>query len=242
MKWLLTTKISDLLRSVAPSYNDKKWLRATPWFFTISVIAALLSQIPILILGALGLPGEQMAALQLALSFSLVVGLPMVVVNLVVGPRLASLLSQNSITDAVNLSSKMTRLGFLLSLPAGFFLTLYPELIIGTVYGVDFMYSASVVSMMTISAILNLAFGPLSYLLTLSSFERHAAIGQFVGLGVMVILIFLLAREHAALGAAIGILVGTFARNCVLVIMCRRCVSAPWLLLTYLDGWRANRV
>ena len=81
LQWLLAKKSKHRATGLLPSYDDERWLKAVPWFFTISLTAALLNQVPIVILGVMGLPSEQLSALQLALSFSLLVGLPMVVIN-----------------------------------------------------------------------------------------------------------------------------------------------------------------
>ena len=238
LQWLLAKKSKHRATGLLPSYDDERWLKAVPWFFTISLIAALLNQVPIVILGVMGLPSEQLSALQLALSFSLLVGLPMVVINLVMGPELAKLLSNESKRDAINLASRMTRLGLLLCFPLGVTVALFSELIVVGIYGSDYGYATTVVTVLALSALLNVAFGPLSYVLTLSGFERQAAAGQLLGLFIMSLAIIVSARELGSLGGAMGVLLGTAARNVLLVMMCGRYLKTPWILLLVREGIR----
>ena len=238
LQWLLAKKSKHRATGLLPSYDDERWLKAVPWFFTISLTAALLNQVPIVILGIMGLPPEQLSALQLALSFSLLVGLPMVVINLVMGPELAKLLSSESKRDAINLASRMTRLGLLLCFPLGVTVALFSELIVVGIYGSDYGYATTVVTVLALSALLNVAFGPLSYVLTLSGFERQAAAGQLLGLFIMSLAIIVSARELGSLGGAMGVLLGTAARNVLLVMMCGRYLKTPWSLLLVREGIR----
>ena len=238
LQWLLAKKSKHRATGLLPSYDDERWLKAVPWFFTISLTAALLNQVPIVILGVMGLPSEQLSALQLALSFSLLVGLPMVVINLVMGPELAKLLSNESKRDAINLASRMTRLGLLLCFPLGVTVALFSELIVVGIYGSDYGYATTVVTVLALSALLNVAFGPLSYVLTLSGFERQAAAGQLLGLFIMSLAIIVSARELGSLGGAMGVFLGTAARNILLVMMCGRYFKTPWSLLLVREGIR----
>ena len=238
LQWLLAKKSKHRATGLLPSYDDERWLKAVPWFFTISLTAALLNQVPIVILGVMGLPSEQLSALQLALSFSLLVGLPMVVINLVMGPELAKLLSNESKRDAINLASRMTRLGLLLCFPLGVTVALFSELIVVGIYGSDYGYATTVVTVLALSALLNVAFGPLSYVLTLSGFERQAAAGQLLGLFIMSLAIIVSARELGSLGGAMGVFLGTAARNILLVVMCGRYLKTPWSLLLAREGIR----
>lgn len=233
MQSILVRRVTRSLTAVPRSYDDAAWGKAIPWFFSISVTGALLSQMPIVITGTLGLPAAQISALQLALSFSLLVGVPMVVINLVMGPELAQLLNQKIKDDALRLSSKMTRIGVLLSSPLCIAICIYPEVLIGAVYGPDFVYASSVIMLLALSSLTNIAFGPLSYLLTLSGYERQALIGQVVGLLLMVFAVLLMAAKYGAIGSVSGVFAGTLVRNVVLGFMSRKYLGAPWSLLVF---------
>ena len=154
------------------------------------------------------------------------------------GPELAKLLSNESKRDAINLASRMTRLGLLLCFPLGVTVALFSELIVVGIYGSDYAYATTVVTVLALSALLNVAFGPLSYVLTLSGFERQAAAGQLLGLFIMSLAIIVSARELGSLGGAMGVLLGTAARNILLVRMCGRYLKTPWSLLLVREGIR----
>jgi O-antigen/teichoic acid export membrane protein len=179
------------------------------------------------------MPPAQISALQLALSFSLLVGIPMVVVNLVMGPELAQLLIKKNKSDALRLSSRMTQIGLLLSLPLCIVIGFYPDQIVSAVYGVDFVYASSAIVLLALSSLLNTAFGPISYLLTLSGYERQALTGQVIGLLLMVFIVLLLATKYGAVGSVLGVFIGTFVRNIVLSFMSRKYLGAPWSLLIF---------
>ena len=121
-------KLPTQSNRLLPSYDDERWLKAVPWFYNFFDSSTSESS-SIVILGVMGLPPEQLSALQRT-SFSLLVGLPMVVINLVMGPELAKLLSSESKRDAINLASRMTRLGLLLCFPLGVTVALFSELIV----------------------------------------------------------------------------------------------------------------
>ena len=233
MQWILVKRVTSGLKAGPRAYDDAAWAKAIPWFFFISVTSALLSQLPIVITGMLGLPPAQISALQLALSFSLLVGIPMVVVNLVMGPELAQLLIKKNKSDALRLSSRMTQIGLLLSLPLCIVIGFYPDQIVSAVYGVDFVYASSAIVLLALSSLLNTAFGPISYLLTLSGYERQALTGQVIGLLLMVLVVLLMATKYGAVGSVFGVFIGTFVRNIVLSFMSRKYLGAPWSLLIF---------
>ena len=188
---------------------------------------------PIIITGILGLPPAQISALQLALSFSLLVGIPMVVVNLVMGPELAQLLIKKSKSEALRLSSKMTQIGLLVSSPLCIVIGFYPDQIVGAVYGIDFIYASSAIVFLAFSSWLNTAFGPISYLLTLSGYERQALTGQVIGLLLMIFIVVLMATKYGAVGSVSGVFAGTLVRNVVLSFLSRKYLGAPWSLLIF---------
>ena len=82
------------------TFDDDRWREALPWFFLLTAVWSLTQQIGVLITGLLG-ETRPMSAMQLGLSASMLVALPLVVMTTITGPELARINSDGPSSQAL---------------------------------------------------------------------------------------------------------------------------------------------
>ena len=222
---------TEKYRETQAEFDDGRWISSMPWFMAISAIGASSTLSGAIILGLLGTDVSQVAAFQLGLSFSALVGLPLVIVNLVVGPQITQWWEAGDKDACIALLSKMTRLAAGVSLVGGALVLYMPEIILGVFYGDAYEYGVKTLQVLVVSQMVNVAFGPVGLALTLSGFERRAFIGQLAGLLVSVSITVMLVGDWGAIGAAVGALAGLLVWNMWMAFQLRRVWGGPFLFL-----------
>lgn len=222
---------TEKYRETQAEFDDGRWIRSMPWFMAISAIGAGSTLSGAIILGLAGTDVSQVAAFQLGLSFSALVGLPLVIVNLVVGPQITQWWEAGDKDACVALLSQMTRLAAGVSLVGGAVVLYMPEIILGVFYGGAYEYGVKTLQVLVVSQIVNVAFGPVGLALTLSGFERQAFAGQLSGLLFSVSITVMLVREWGAVGAAVGAFAGLLVWNIWMAFQVSRHWGGPFLFL-----------
>lgn len=222
---------TEKYRETQAEFDDSRWIRSMPWFMAISAIGAGSTLSGAIILGLAGTDVSQVAAFQLGLSFSALVGLPLVIVNLVVGPQITQWWEAGDKDACVALLSQMTRLAAGVSVVGGAVVLYMPEIILGVFYGGAYEYGVKTLQVLVVSQIVNVAFGPVGLALTLSGFERQAFAGQLAGLLFSVSITVMLVREWGAVGAAVGAFAGLLVWNIWMAFQVSRHWGGPFLFL-----------
>lgn len=222
---------TEKYRETQAEFDDGRWISSMPWFMAISAIGASSTLSGAIILGLVGTDVSQVAAFQLGLSFSALVGLPLVIVNLVVGPQITQWWEAGDKDACVALLSKMTRLAAGVSLVGGALVLYMPEIILGVFYGDAYEYGVKTLQVLVVSQMVNVAFGPVGLALTLSGFERRALIGQLAGLLVSISITVMLVGDWGAIGAAVGAFAGLLVWNIWMAFQVRRHWGGPYLFL-----------
>lgn len=222
---------TEKYRETQAEFDDGRWISSMPWFIAISAIGASSTLSGAIILGLVGTDVSQVAAFQLGLSFSALVGLPLVIVNLVVGPQITQWWEAGDKDACVALLSKMTRLAAGVSLVGGALVLYMPEIILSVFYGDTYEYGVKTLQVLVVSQMLNVAFGPVGLALTLSGFERQAFTGQLAGLLVSLSITVMLVGEWGAVGAAVGAFAGLLVWNIWMAFQVRRQWGGPFLFL-----------
>ena len=230
--WLFRSGIATKkYRETQAEFDDGRWSRSMPWFMAISAIGAGSTLSGAIILGLVNADVSQVAAFQLGLSFSALVGLPLVIVNLVVGPQITQWWEAGDKDSCVALLSQMTRLAACVSLVGGAAVLYLPEIILGVFYGDAYEYGVKTLQVLVVSQMVNVAFGPVGLALTLSGFERQAFTGQLVGLMMSLSVTVMLVGEYGAAGAAVGAFAGLLVWNIWMAFQVRRHWGGPFLFL-----------
>lgn len=222
---------TEKYRETQAVFDDGRWLSSMPWFMAISAIGAGSTLSGAIILGLVNIDVSQVAAFQLGLSFSALVGLPLVIANLVVGPQITQWWEAGDEDACVALLSQMTRLAAGVSLVGGALVLYMPEIILGVFYGDSYEYGVKTLQVLVVSQMVNVAFGPVGLALTLSGFERRAFTGQLAGLLVSVSITVMLVEDWGAIGAAVGAFAGLLVWNIWMAFQVRRLWGGPFLFL-----------
>ena len=230
--WLFRSGIATKkYRETQAEFDDGRWLRSMPWFMAISAIGAGSTLSGAIILGLVNADVSQVAAFQLGLSFSALVGLPLVIVNIVVGPQITQWWEAGDKDSCIALLSQMTRVAACVSLVGGAAVLYLPEIILGVFYGDAYEYGVETLQVLVVSQMVNVAFGPVGLALTLSGFERQAFTGQLVGLMMSLSVTVILVGECGAAGAAVGAFAGLLVWNIWMAFQVRRHWGGPFLFL-----------
>ena len=230
--WLFRSGIATKkYRETQAEFDDGRWLRSMPWFMAISAIGAGSTLSGAIILGLVNADVSQVAAFQLGLSFSALVGLPLVIVNIVVGPQITQWWEAGDKDSCIALLSQMTRVAACVSLVGGAAVLYLPEIILGVFYGDAYEYGVKTLQVLVVSQMVNVAFGPVGLALTLSGFERQAFTGQLVGLMMSLSVTVILVGECGAAGAAVGAFAGLLVWNIWMAFQVRRHWGGPFLFL-----------
>lgn len=216
------SKLDSSQSAVLP---HKTWFRA--WIpFTLLVAASTLNaQIGILLLGWLG-SNEAVAAMQVAERGAMLVVLSLTVVNLVIGPHIAQVHQQGDSSKLQALSRQSARMALLIAFPIAMPLVFFGEEILSVVFGQDYAGIAALpLAILAIGQLINVGFGSVGMLLTMSGYERDTLLGQVVALVINVLAAVVLIPPLGAVGAAIATGLGLMVWNSVLAVLVFRRLS-----------------
>ena len=204
--------------SMAPEYASAEWGRALIPFTLLSAVSLLGVQVGVLALGWLGLEPE-VAALQIATQGSTLVSLPLLVVNLVIGPHVTRAFRDQNYRQLHKLSRYSARLALLGALPVGLTLIFLGAPIVRFVYGEEYLASTALpLAILSAGQLLNVAFGSVGLFLTMTGYEKDTLTGQIIALVVNTALVVLLVPSMGAVGAAIAGSRGLAVWNTLLAI------------------------
>ncbi len=204
-----------------PALN-RQWLRA--WMpFTLLVAASTLNaQIGILLLGWMSTDG-QVAAMQVAERGAILVVLSLTVVNLVIGPHITQVHRSGDPGKLRDLSRHSARMALAVALPIALPLMFFGEPILSAVFGAEYAEIATLpLAILAFGQLINVGFGSVGMLLTMSGFERDTLLGQLTALIVNVVAAATLIPPFGAVGAALAAALGLVVWNVVLAVLVTR--------------------
>lgn len=201
-----------------PDYRRGEWGRALLPFTLLAAVGSLNGQIGILALGWLS-TDEDVAAIQVAMSGSMLVVLSLTIVNMVIGPHITRAHRDNDKLRLQQLSRQSARTALAVSLPIALPLILFGGPIVQLVYG-D-VYRDTVTLPLAILAggqLVNVAFGSVGLLLTMSGYERDSLRCQISALVVNFVAAVALIPPFGVVGAALALVLGLLTFNVILGI------------------------
>lgn len=198
------------------SFDDRRWLEELPWFFLLTAIWSFSQQVGVLMAGLSTDGASQVSALQLALSASMLIALPLVVITTITGPELARLNRNGPNISSLAPSIKATRLAASVSFIVLMPVMLFAEQIIELVYGREFMFAANPIRVLCVAQFVNVCFGLTGQLLISSGLERATVKAQLSGLIVTIVFGLSMVRSFGSLGVAFAMLLGMLTWNFML--------------------------
>lgn len=199
-----------------PEFEPKPWLRALLPFTLIYVISSLNTNIGIVLLGFMGSDAD-VAAMRIAERISILVALPLQLSNLVISPYIANAWKSQDKVELQRISLQSARGTLALSAPLALLFIALGRPLIELVYGQEYGTLASKPLMILAAAqLMNVAFGSVGILLSMSGHERHTLRGQAGALLFSVGASVLLIPHYGATGAALGVATGLLVWNVML--------------------------
>ena len=141
------------------------------------------------------------------------------IVNMVIGPYVVRAWQNDDLDQLQALSRRSARLALLASLPVALPLVLLAGPIVRLTFGADYVALAAVPLVILAGAqLVNVAFGSVGLLLTMSGHEHDALFGLAAGLVLNAVAAALLIPPYGATGAAAASALGLVAWNMLLAI------------------------
>jgi O-antigen/teichoic acid export membrane protein len=222
---ILLYGLSSYLKSqprVRPDYAFGEWLPSLRRFAVLAVLSVVSSQQPVLLTSLLA-SDEEVGYLKIAVSVGLVISLPLLVTNQAITPRLTIAANNNDRLQMKHLAKKAARLSLLIALPAGVMMMIFSREVIGTVFGASYLEGgSSVLSIIVIGQIINVACGPVGLILNMSGKEKSTLVWMFVSLCLTALLSIILIPGYGALGAALAATIGLILWNLLLLSEVKR--------------------
>lgn len=204
--FFLLKKMPAEVGEASPVYSSEGWLLRLLPFYLLVTIEHVNSQLGSLVLGWLGEP-EDIAMLQVAASWAMIVILPRTIFSVVLAPYITEAKGNKERTRY--LAKKSSRAIFLLSAPVVLMLIAFPGQIVGYTHGEQYVLGSTLpLLILVVGQLINLAFGSVGLFLVMSGNERDALVSQTLGLLMSLLLSIMLAESYGPSGVAFGIAVG----------------------------------
>jgi O-antigen/teichoic acid export membrane protein len=156
-------------------------------------------------------------------------GLLMLVVASITSARFAAHYEQQHYADLTRLAGRATRTLILLGLPPVVALLLWSEQILA-VFGIEFTGATTALRILLIGQLVNLATGPVGYLLAMTGHERPLRNTLLATTALMLALAVMLIPIFGATGAAATVAVAMVSHNLLCSHQVFRRLGLPFLL------------
>ena len=141
------------------------------------------------------------------------------VVNLVIGPHITQVYRSGNKARLQALSRNSARVALLVALPVALPLIFLGGPILGMVFGQDYRDLATwPLAILVTGQLVNVMFGSVGILLTMSGYERDALLGHALALFVNFILALVFVPIYGVIGAAVAASIGLIVWNVVLAL------------------------
>ncbi|MCL7945113.1 flippase [Marinobacter sp. ATCH36] len=214
--WMFQRVHPAQANELKPDYRWADWWRSLVPFSLLALVSTFNAQIGIIFLGVLS-SDEQVSAMRIAERGGQFVILSLTLVNMIIAPYIVRAHRENDKIKLQKLARKCAQGSFLLSLPVALALVLGGEELVGLAFGEDYAtISYYPVVLISLSQLLNVFFGSVGHLLSMSGNERYTLFGQVMAVLVNVLLCIVLIPNFGAVGAAIAVSISIVVWNLVL--------------------------
>lgn len=227
---MLARTIPQQVRSATSEQHYRKWLRGSAAFMLISGMSTVQAQTDIIMIGAIKEQHDvgvyaatvRVAGLITYLFFAS---------NLVIGPTIAKLWERRDMPGLQQLIRRSSRLVTLLTFPLALALALFPRYIL-SLFGEDFDDGAHALIILSAGWFVNVALGPVTYLLSMTGHERLIArivlTSTLLNIALNALLIPIWGIEGAAVATGVSFLF--WKGTAMLVVKKKMGISANMLM------------
>lgn len=201
------------------SSDNRQWIGAFLPFLLISFVYTLGANAGVVLLGILSNDSE-VAAFRVAERGAQLVSLPLLLVNMVVAPYFSDSWNGQNMTHLRRLYVSSARVAFALSLPVALIFIFFGDWVVSIAFGKEYGNTSYVpLIILTLGQLVNVFFGAVGLLLSMTGHERLTLTGQTVGLVVNVTMCAILVPHYGAVGAACAVSFGMIVWNILLAFV-----------------------
>lgn len=199
-------------------YADwSSWRNAYLPFMAVGAIGTLTTNLAILLMGYYGLE-EGVAYLRVAERGAQLVTFPLIVLNIVIGPRIVQHWKREDTDGLRALAQNSTRMLLLFNTPIALTLVLFGGPILRLTFGEEYADTAYWPMVILVAAqLIFSALGSAGPILAMTGNERVIILAQVVGLVMLVVSAVLLIPRYGAIGGAISATAGLLTMKILLV-------------------------
>ena len=199
-----------------------EWFRSTLSFGAMSAVIILSTNLAILLLGLAG-QADAVAYMRVAERGAQLVAFPILMIDGVLAPKLVQTLESDQPHELKQLSKTSARISAIGAAGILVILFIFGKQIISVTFGVQYSDTAYL-------PMIILAFAQFFYVLTgspalflaMAGYEKHAVLGNLIGVSVILLAAPPLIEMYGAVGAAVGVALGMIASKSYLLIMVKR--------------------
>lgn len=211
--FILRRLIPTSAKTAEPVYNRRDWLRSILPFTLIGGASIINSHTDIIMLGWLS-GSEDVGVYRVAVQGATLVVFSLQVANAVLAPQFSRLYAQGEMVKLQHLVTRSAQVILLVAMPVALVFILEGDVIVGWVFGVEFVEAHLPLAILAVGQLLNAGFGSAGFLLNMTGHERIAAriLWQTALLNVALnaVLILLYGINGAAIATAISLIAWNF--------------------------------
>jgi len=196
-------------------------LRAALPFMLLGALHLINTRADLLMLGSLSGPAEAGVYAVVARTAELIT-LPLMAVNTVIAPQVASLYRRGEVDKLQRLLSASARRMLIFALPPAGILICAGGPLLGLVFGAEFTRGAFALGLLAAAQLINVGAGSVGMILNMTGYERQSAWGVAVAAALNVVLNFLLIPQFGIEGAAVATGISVMLWNLLLLYWVRR--------------------
>lgn len=214
--WMFFKIQPSAAKGVTATYQVRRWKRALLPFGMIALVSTFNAQIGIIALGFLS-ADEQVAAMRIAERGGQFVAMSLMLVNMVIAPYIVGAYRDGDNVLLQNLARKSARGSLFLALPVAGILIIGGDPLIRLAFGEEYAaISYWPVVIIAIGQLINVFFGSVGHLLSMSGYERFTLTGQVIAVLSNIVFCIVLIPRFGAVGAAVSVALSIVIWNLVL--------------------------
>jgi O-antigen/teichoic acid export membrane protein len=201
--------------------ESKKYIQIGYSFLIITIISFLMSKGTVLLIGLIIHDKGDIGLYAIAERISVMISFGLMAVNAVVAPKFSAFYSNNEFEQLKKLA-RQTSFLFLSAAILGITIICFFSELILSVFGTEFITASSILIVLSVGQVVNLATGSVGILLSMCGYEKILRnIVLSVSISTVLLLLFLV-PIYGTLGAAIAISTGLIAQNIIALFIVKQ--------------------
>ncbi|MEX1670633.1 oligosaccharide flippase family protein [Zhongshania guokunii] len=209
---IVSMKYTSKSRGIGGVFSWRKLLEsAVPNYITNLIQQGILLSLPVILLGYYA-SSQEVGVYSICVRIASLVSFVLVAVNSISGPKISALFKQGNIKQLERVVQQSTALmtvsGLVVVLP----ILLWPRYVL-SMFGEDFTYGSLVLLVLAMGQLINVMFGSVGLLLTMTGHERQQRNSIAISSVILIVTMPISIVEFGVLGAALSTVLSGFIFN-----------------------------